>query len=372
MQILVHSGYDVSGTHSVRPEAEIYIGLAARGHQITIVTQEGDFEYARRFREHGIEVIGAYPSHKIDFAHIAKLRRLLKRGYDIAYGYNSKTIPNLAFAAIGLPVNVIAYRGTVGGLYRHDPTAYLTALHPRVDAVICVSDAVTADVRKHSFLPDKRIITIYKGHDSRWYDVPPADLTPLGITANDFSIICVANARPSKGIEILLEATRHLAHPENVHLIFAGNGFEQEPYQSLIANHPLKPRIHVLGHRTDIAELMRAANVQIQPSIKGEGLPKTIIEAMGGATPSIVTTTGGGKELILEGETGYIVPTHDANAITTHLNTLIANPQQAKHMGIAARNHLANTFSLERSINEHEHFFQQLTLENTRRRPHHP
>ncbi|SUO96846.1 glycosyltransferase family 4 protein [Suttonella ornithocola] len=361
MKILVHSGYKVDSPHSVRPEAEVYIALARKGHEITIVTQPGEYEYFKRFQTQGLHTIGAYPKNKIDFSHIQFLRKELKKGYDIAYGYNSKTIPNLAFAAIGLPTKVIAYRGTVGGLYRYDPSSYLTALHPRVDAVIAVSNAVRDDVRKRSFLPNERVITIYKGHDIQWYDdEPKTDLTSLGISKDAFTVICAANARPSKGIEILLDAFGQLSYTDNIHLVFAGNGFEQEPYQSLINSHPLKNQIHLLGHRNDIIGLMKAADVQVQPSIKGEGLPKTIIEAMGGATPSIVTTTGGGKELILEGKTGFVVPTHDAMAIAKHLGQLIANPSQAKEMGQLAKERLKTEFSLVKSIEEHEHFFKTL------------
>lgn len=362
MRLLIHSSYD-QPVHVVRPEAEIYVEMARAGHEVTIVTEPGDFDYARRFRAHGIRVIGAYPRKKIDVAHIRQLRAELKSGYDLAVGYNSKTLPNLAFASIGLAHKLVAYRGTVGGLYRHDPSSYLTALHPRVNGVICVSDAVRDDVRQRSFLPDNRVVTCYKGHDIHWYDGEAANLAEFGIPPEAFVIICVANARPSKGIEVLLEASAHLDQPENVHLLFAGRGFEASPYRELIAAHPLSARIHCLGHRSDIPALMRAANVQVQPSVKGEGLPKTVIEAMGGATPSIVTTTGGSKELIREGETGFVVEVNDAPAITGHLNPLIADPARARRMGEAAYQHLKTDFSLQRSLADHETFFKQL-LEN--------
>lgn len=360
MRILVHSSYD-QPEHVVRPEAEIYVALAARGHRITVVTEPGDFYYARRFRAQGIEVIGAYPRKKIDFAQIRRLRQALQSGYDIAVGYNAKTLPNLAFASIGLRHRLIAYRGTVGGLYRHDPTAYLTALHPRVNGIICVSEAVRADVRRRSFLPDQRVVAIHKGHDSSWYDQTTAALGAFGIGRDAFVIICVANDRPGKGVNVLLAATEHLRRPEHVHLLLVGTGFERDFYNDLIAAHPLRGRIHRLGSRKDIPALMRAANVQVQPSIKGEGLPKTVIEAMGGATPSIVTTTGGSKELIADGVSGFVVPVNDAAAITACLDRLIADPEQTAAMGKAAHDRLKTQFSLARSVCEHETFFRTLS-----------
>ncbi len=360
MKILVHSSYD-QPEHVVRPEAEIYVELAARGHQVTIFTEPGAFFYARRFREHGIEVIGAYPRKKIDFAQIRRLRAQLRSGYDVAVGYNAKTLPNLAFASIGLPHRLIAYRGTVGGLYRHDPTAYLTALHPRVDGIVCVSAAVRKDVRRHAFLPDERVVTIHKGHDIAWYDGATADLGEWGIGEDAFVIICVANNRPGKGVNVLLAATKQLRRADHVHLLLVGSGFDGSPYNDWIAAHPLHGRIHRLGYRNDIPALMRAADVQVQPSVKGEGLPKTVIEAMGGATPSIVTTTGGSQELVAEGKSGFVVPVGDAAAITARLDELIADPARGKVMGKAAHARLATEFSLARSVREHEAFFRTLS-----------
>ena len=360
MRILVHASYD-QPEHVVRPEAEIYVALSVRGHRVTVITEPGDFCYARRFREHGIEVIGAYPGKKIDFAQIRRLRQALRSGYDIAVGYNAKTLPNLAFASIGLSHRLIAYRGTVGGLYRHDPTAYLTALHPRVNGIFCVSAAVRDDVRRRSFLPDERVVAIHKGHDIAWYDGTTAALGELGIGRDAFVIICVANDRPGKGVSVLLAATERLHRPDRVHLLLVGSGFERGAYSDLIAAHPLRGRIHRLGYRKDIPALMRAADVQVQPSVKGEGLPKTVLEAMGGATPSIVTTTGGSKELVAEGVSGFVVPVNDAAAITVRLDQLIADPARAAVMGKAARDRLETHFSLARSVKEHEAFFRALS-----------
>ncbi|PSV19812.1 glycosyltransferase [Photobacterium kishitanii] len=103
MKILVASSYH-HAWNSVRPEAEMLIQMVKQGHQVTIATQ-GDADYVARFRDHGVKVIDCYPTKKICPKTIRTLHHELKTGgYDICYGFNSKTIPNAAFACIGTQV----------------------------------------------------------------------------------------------------------------------------------------------------------------------------------------------------------------------------------------------------------------------------
>jgi hypothetical protein len=162
MKILVCASYK-HAWNSIRPEAEIFIEMAKLGHSITVMTQ-GDAGYVTRLKENGVNVISCYPTRKICIKTIKTIRAELKKNnYDICYAFNSKTIPNAAFACIGFDVKLIVYRGTTGGLYRHDPSAYLTILHPRVDGVVCVSVAVKNDFVKRVWKNKKMLSIFIKG-----------------------------------------------------------------------------------------------------------------------------------------------------------------------------------------------------------------
>jgi hypothetical protein len=177
MNILIFGSSD-SSFNSVRPEAEIFIGMAGRGHNVTVVTH-ANTEYSKIFEQNGIKVIGHHPKHKISFESIAIIRAELRsKRYDIVYASNSKTIPNAAFACIGMPVKLITYRGTTGGLYRHDPSAYLTHLHPRVNGIICVAEAVREDVIQRVWKNKNNVVAIHKGHNY------PGTTSRLQISAN--------------------------------------------------------------------------------------------------------------------------------------------------------------------------------------------
>ena len=222
---------------------------------------------------------------------------------------------------------MVAYRGTTGGLYRHDPTAYLTILHPRVDGVICVSDAVRQDVSNQVWKNNSQVVTIYKGHNPDWYQIEPADLGEFDLDENSFLAICAVNVRHSKGIDIMLDAANSLAELKNLHLLLIGKGMNQEPYTSLINNNAMRDRIHVCGFRQDAPELIAASDVLVQPSRSGEGLPRAMMEAMCFGTPVIITETDGGKEVIEDGKSGFVIPVKNSEAIRERGTTLYNNPE---------------------------------------------
>ncbi len=357
MNILIFTTSD-GPINIIRPELEIFIGLAKRGHKVTVLTDENT-EYADIFKQNGVKVINQQPQKKICFESIKVIRNELRReDYDIVYATNSKSIPNAAFACIGFPAKMITYRGTTGGLYRHDPTAYLTHLHPRVNGVVCVSEAVREDILKRVWHNKQNVVTIHKGHSLDWYNKPPADLSEFDISKADFVLICAVNARPSKGIPVMIEAANHLADLQNIHLLLVGKNMEQ--YSDLIGQNKMSERIHLLGYRFDAPELITASDVLVQPSISGEGLPRALMEAMGYGTPSIITTVGGGKEVIEDGVNGVIVPANDAGAIAASVRDLYHNPERIKEISAACRDTIANQYSNERTVQLYIEYFEGL------------
>ena len=359
MNILIAAG-SRGALSQLRPEFESFIAMAERGHRLTIVIKP-DSVYVPRLRELGIRMLHCYPEKKIDLESIRALRAELRRTrYDIIYATTSKTIPNAAFAAIGFPAKLVAYRGTTGGLHRHDPTAYLTILHPRVDGVVCVSEAVRQDVLRRVWKNRDQVVTIHKGHNLEWSSLPPADLGEFGIGAGDFVVICAVNARPSKGIDIMLEAANHLAHIDNLHLLLVGKDTDTEPYTTLIAGNRMRERIHVAGFRRNAPELIAASNVLVQPSRSGEGLPRAVMEAMGYGTPVIITDTGGGKEVVEDGVSGFVVPVEDPAAISRRVEQLHKDPDLCRRLAESGRRKLEDRFSSPRTTDKYLAFFGAL------------
>src|SRR5262245_48149954 len=108
MRVLFISSHRDSLT-SVRPEAELFIGLARAGVAVTVMTQ-ADSVYAQRMRQAGIAVKDFEPRAKLDPGAVRRIRAELKAdGYDVVQMFNNKAIANGLLAALGLPVKAVTY-----------------------------------------------------------------------------------------------------------------------------------------------------------------------------------------------------------------------------------------------------------------------
>jgi len=307
--------------NSIRPEAEIFVGLARSGVEITIMTQ-GDTAYRSRLEAVGIRIVDFVPRKKFSLSAIRTIRTELKRThYDAVYAFNNKAIANLCVAALGINTAVVTYRGQTGNISKWDPTAYLTHLNPRVDLIICVADAVRESLRAQHPHPD-RVLTVYKGHDLDWYAAEPTNLAAFDIPAGAFVVGCVANNRPRKGLPVLVEAAGLLPADAPIHFLLIGSNMDEPGLQTQIKASPYRDRIHVLGFRSDAPEIVAACSATVLPSTKREGLPKTVIESMAYGVAPIVSDSGGSAELVVDGESGIVVAPGDAAALAAAIERL--------------------------------------------------
>jgi glycosyltransferase involved in cell wall biosynthesis len=335
--------------NSIRPEAEALIGLALAGVEMEVMTQ-GDSVYREDMEAAGIRVIDYVPERKFDAGSARIIRRRLDEGrHDIVHLFNNKAIANGLLAARKWPGKVITYRGQTGNVHRYDPVCWMTHLNPRIDRITCVANAVRDDLRKRMLQPE-RAVTVYKGHDLNWYTDTPADLAEFNIPEDAFVIGAVANYRPRKGFEVLIEALRHLPADTPVHLLLVGGGMDKPKLKQLIDDSPLKDRIHLAGFRRDATAIIAACHGSVLASLKREGLPKTVIEAMVYSVPPIVTDTGGSAELVKDGECGLVVPPGDAEALGHAMHELASNRERAAEMGMRARTRIEYHFNIRDTI----------------------
>lgn len=347
--------------HTSRPEAEIIIGLAKAGLDMTVMTH-GETEYARRFRDNGVKVIAFHPEKKFQRAESQRIRQeLIKGDFDILQLYNSKAIINGIRAARGLKVKVVLYRGYAGHIHWYDPAAYLKYLHPRVDKIVCNSIGVGAHFRKQLFLDKSKLVTINKGHDLSWYnDVIPADLNVLGIASNAFVVSCMANVRPMKGIKYLLQSMEFIPNDVPIHLILGGDGTDSVEFRKIADTSLNKERIHLLGYRSDALSITAASQVCALASIKGESITRAVQEAMAlGVTP-VITDIPGNKELVEDGVSGLVVPMKDPKALADAILKLYRDPGLHRKLGEGARNHIATKLSHQKTIEEMKSLYEEI------------
>ncbi len=343
-----------------RPEVAQLAGLhATDGVEVTVITN-ADSVCVPYFAEQGIRVITDPMDKKFSLRSIRCIRNELRAGnYDVMYLINNTAICNGAFAAIGMPVKVVAYRGQTDNTPRWSPISYLSVLHPRIDMVVCVANAVEKYVRAQQW-SDNKAVTVYKGHDLAWYRQPATDLSFLNLPDDAITVSLVADLRPRKGLDVLIAATHYFTVP-NIHILLVGGRPEDPQVQQHIAAAAHPEQVHALGYRTDAPEISAASDFVVLPPTRREGLARAILEAMAYSRAAVVTDTGGNAELVADGETGLVVPVRDPEALGAAISKLAADKELRDRMGLAARQRLVDHFSLDQGVRDLLRVFRKLS-----------
>ena len=347
--------------HAVRPEAECYIDLAKLGHDVTIMTCDNN-AYIDEYKKHNINIIWLKSLKKHSWPVIKQIHQYIKQhSIDIVYATESTGIPNAAFGCIGTKAKMIAYRGTSGGMYKTDPSNYLCMLHPRINGVVCVSSAVTVNVKNKVRSSIKaNIETIYKGHDLNWYQDPAVDLTILGSDAQFFNILCVGSPRPHKGTHILLDAAKALSDIEDLRIILVGDNLQREPFIDQIKNSGMSERIIQTGFRNDVPAIAKACDILILPSLSKEGLSRTVLESLSNSTPVVSSANDGVVEIIENGVNGYLVPIGDANAIADKIRMLYNDKALVDNLSSHASDVIKDKMSHHKTVTHMESYFKKI------------
>ncbi len=346
-----------------RPTVATLIGMHNAGIEVSVVCPRSRPNF-RLLLDAGLRVLDISFDRNFDRPAQKALRAELIRGrYHILHAFSSRPLSNGLAAAKALPVRIIAYRGIVGNLSFFDPISWQRYLNPRIDKIVCVAEAVRQWFlrMRPAFLrmPPTRLVTIYKGHDLEWYNAAPANLVEAGIPADAFAIACTAAYRPRKGIDYLIAALEYLPDDLPAHLVLIGN-MDDERMIERIARSPASTRIHRIGFKTDAPAWTAACDVFCLPSIKREGLARSIIEAMAYRITPIVTDCGGSPELVIDGDCGFVVPVKDPRAIAGAIEKLYRDPALRRRMGDAARTRIGTHFRNEDTVRKTVALYEEL------------
>jgi len=342
-----------------RSEARMICGLAARGVRPVLMISANHARQAPAVDS--MQVIPGRLEKRIELSTMRAIRRVI-REKDIALVHCLRSncpVSNVLQAVRGLPTPIICYRGTMGNLSRWNPGAWLTYLNRRIKRIICVSNAVASSLQELG-VPAERLVTIYKGHDPQWYETRQRPgLSEFDIPEGSFVVGCAANMRPLKGADVLIRSADHLQSKRSVHFLLIGE-VRDPKIHSLVRHPPYSRIVHLAGFRTDATSLLGACDVAVMPSLRREGLPRAIIEAMSQEVPAIVTNVGGMPELVEDQRCGMVVPPNDPSALGAAISRLAENEAERIQLGRAARARIETKFSIEKTTDETFDLYRQL------------
>ena len=142
----------------------------------------------------------------------------------------------------------------------------------------------------------------------------------IGVPEDAFLLISVGELSERKNQILVLRALNKMANKENIHYVIVGEGSWRSAYEDYIKEHQLQGCVHLLGYRTDVAELYSAADLCCFPSFH-EGLPVAVIEAMACALPVACSRIRGNTDLI-NNDGGILFDPHDVNDFCRSINAI--------------------------------------------------
>jgi glycosyltransferase involved in cell wall biosynthesis len=295
----------------------------------------------------GTPVHGLGATRSADVRWLARLRSLVRAGdFDVVHFH--------------LPYTAALGRLAVGTLGRRERPAVVYTEHSlwnkaavvtkginrlgvaRDESLIVVSQAA------HDALPDSlrgraRVIVHGVGRTeadaltARRDEVRGQVRAELGVPDGDLLLLSVANLRPEKGHDVLLEASRILVdRGVPVRVAAVGGGPIEEEVRARHRVLDLGDHVLLLGQRDDVLRLMAGSDVFVLAS-RQEGLPVTLMEATSVGMPIVATAVGGVPQVVTDGVDGLIVPPGDPVALADALERVVSDPGLRARLGSAAK-----------------------------------
>ncbi|MEL7160278.1 MAG: glycosyltransferase, partial [Bacteroidota bacterium] len=171
-------------------------------------------------------------------------------------------------------------------------------------------------------------------------------------------IIIVANARRMKGMDYLGTAIRRLPPELGLHFLFVGRGLQTPELESDLADSYYAHQYTFAGFRTDVLDILAAADVSLLPSVKGEGLSKVLLESMFLGRPTVMTDIGGNKGLGVDGETALIIPARDEAALTDSITRIAQDADLRKKLGPAGQAYITEHYRAEKTVRDLHEAYQ--------------
>jgi glycosyltransferase involved in cell wall biosynthesis len=329
------------------------LGLRQRGDRAVLVAHpEG--ELFKRMSE-GLDLVPLAPRNEVDLAAAWRLSRVLKQyAPDVIQAHDPHAA---AMAAMALSITSPTPKPPLIATRRVDfhiaHNSFSRWKYGQVDRFIAITNAI-ADMLVADGIPRSKISLVNEGVDvERIVGLPVADVhaecfLPVGspVVGN------VAALVPHKGQHYLIEAAAMVVRQvPDVRFVILGEGELRETLEREIKHKHLERHVFLAGFRGNPLELTKSFDVFVMSSLT-EGLCTALVDAMAASRPTVATTAGGIPEVVVDGETGFLVPPKDAKALADRIVQLLKDPVLRERMGQAGLARARACFTVERMVEE--------------------
>ena len=250
--------------------------------------------------------------------------------------------------------------------FRAGPFRFVERLLARRAArVIAITDALARFQIERVGIPAQRLVVIPYGLDDlpeRWGENPPD-----AVRSEARVLLAVCRLEPQKGVDVAVRALARVREREPAaELVVLGEGPELAQLEALARG--LQVPVHLLGRVPDVGAWLRRAALLVHP-VRWEGFGLAVLEAMLAGLPVVASRVSSLPELVVDGQTGVLVPPDDPDALTAGIETALAARDR---LGAAGRRRAQETFSVARMADATLAVYEQVLSASRPRRTHHP
>lgn len=330
-------------------------GIKDRQHQVCLAAP-ADSPLSIRAREKGIEVFPFRQRIELSGWAVLKLWNFLRnRDFDIVYVNTPRAIVSAGLASklCGVPLRICSRRVNFP---LRSPLSRLK-YNWLQECVVPVSVSIRQTLIEGGVRPDL-IHVVYEGVDLDWIDACQ-DLSPLNL-GDRLTVGTVAHLSAEKGHHVLLEAVaRIVSRFPKVVFILVGKGKLMPQLQEQMRKLDIEGHVIFTGFRDDSEALMKEFDIFCLPSLS-EGFSSAILVAMASSLPVIATQVGGIPELVIDGETGLLVPPDDVPKLAEALGQVLNSESLRRCLGQAGRQRVERNFILQRKLDQTEQLYLAL------------
>lgn len=347
--------------------------LVEEGHEVYAICPKG--EKFDSFSQYGIKAV-AYEIQRSSLNPLKEIkaiyniyRAIKPLRLDMLHTFTAK--PNIYGTIAGkmarIPIIINLVEG-LGSFYIENTWKSIvvrTLIEKLYEIVFFVSDQVVfVNSDDPKYLQEKKVITADKTTIIKSVGIDTNEFSPDRIKKEEIDalkavlgvedkiiVLMVARAIWHKGVREFYEAATLLSKNKNIQFILVGDVDEGNP-SSIDKAYLQGHDVLWLGHRDDILLLTAMSDIYVLPSYR-EGIPRTLLEASSMAKPMITTDTVGCREVVSEGENGYLIPVKDAVRLAEKIEYLAEHPDKRKIMGENGRIRAIREFDIKRVVEQY-------------------
>jgi glycosyltransferase involved in cell wall biosynthesis len=229
------------------------------------------------------------------------------------------------------------------------------------DSVVAISNYVKSDMMKLS-VPGVKITVIHNGTDIKEFDRRAEGTQGPDLNAGGGPplIGTVGSLTERKGHRYFFEAIPEIIRKKpDVHFIVIGEGPQKQQLEHLRISLGLEDRLTMLGFQENVVPLLKQMDLYVHPSVH-EPFGIAILEAMAAGRPVVASSVEGIPEIVIDGETGYLVEPGNAMQLSRAICDLLEDKDKIERMGRAGRYRVENLFPIERTVREYERLYDAI------------